>query len=888
VPVLKTSFSEGDLIAGNYRVLSIAGSGGMGVVYSARDQRLDRTVALKFLPPELNASEREKDRFLREARTASSLDHPNIGVIHGIEETTDGLTFIVMAFYEGSSLAQRIRKGPFRVGEAIGIARQMAQGLGEAHSHGIVHRDVKPSNVMLTASGLVKIVDFGLARAMTEQTASQTGVTGTVRYMSPEQAMDRPVDQRCDIWALGVVFGEMLTGNTPFHAESITGMLYAILNEAPKGLDAVHPALQPILYRALAKDPERRYESCAALLADLDAAEKQIPADQADADATQKLPSSARGNRTSAQTRRLIQEASRTSWGPAAKQSSPITKWLRFALLLLLAVGLALGLITPLRQKVVALVTGAPAEKHVAVLPFDNIGSNPENTALADGLMDSLAGRLSNLDVGNQSLWVVPNSEVRRRNVKDPGDALRELGANLVVKGSVERDGNDIRLTVNLIDTKNLRQVGSAMVDDPAGDLSTLEDEAVSRLAKLMKITVTADMLRNTGGSLNPAAYEDYLTALGYMQRYDKAGNLDLAITSLQKAIQTDPRFALGYAQLGEAYRLKYIVEQDAHWLDEALAYCQKAAELDNRVPAVFVTLAEIHDALGKHDLALQEFQHALQLDPKDADALGGLARSYEGSGRIADAEKTYEEAIALRSDDWNVYNKLGAFYDRQGKYPKSIDAYQHALQITPDNSEVYSNLGSAYIDEGGEKNLALAEDALKKSIAISPSYPGYANLGMLYMQEKRYAESAAATEQAARINGNDYMVWNNLMIADEGAQEADKAGVARRRAEDLAEKVVQLKPRDALAQSTLASLYAADKQNDKALARIKTSLALAPDDPNVLSNVGESYEFLGDRELALTYIEKSVQKGYALEDIRNTPGLRGLVADPRFKPSGK
>jgi serine/threonine protein kinase len=163
VPVLKTSFSEGDLIAGNYRVLSIAGSGGMGVVYRACDQRLDRTVALKFLPPELNSSEREKERFLREARTASSLDHPNIGVIHGIEETEDGFTFIVMAFYEGASLAQRIQKRPMKPHEAVGVARQMAQGLGEAHRHGIVHRDVKPSNVMLTSSGLVKIVDFGLA-----------------------------------------------------------------------------------------------------------------------------------------------------------------------------------------------------------------------------------------------------------------------------------------------------------------------------------------------------------------------------------------------------------------------------------------------------------------------------------------------------------------------------------------------------------------------------------------------------------------------------------------------------------------------------------------------------------------------------------------------------
>ena len=885
MPVLKTSYSEGDLIAGNYRVLSIAGSGGMGVVYRARDQRLDRTVALKFLPPELNDSERDKERFLREARTASSLDHPNIGVIHGIEETAEGFTFIVMAFYEGSSLARRIRNGPFKVREAIGIARQMAEGLDEAHKHGIIHRDVKTSNVMLTVSGLVKIVDFGLARAMTEQTASQTGVTGTVRYMAPEQAMDRGLDQRCDIWALGIVFAEVLTGNTPFHAESITAMLYGILNEAPKGLDAVNPALQPILYRALAKDPDRRYESCSEFLEDLAAAEKEIPPDEADADATQRLPSGSRGNRTSAHTKRLIEEASRGTWGPTAKRGSPLTTWLLIALLVVIGVGVAVAFVTPLRKRVVALFSGAQAERHVAVLPFDNIGSNPENTALADGLMDSLAGRLSNLDVGNQSLWVVPNSEVRRRNINDPGDALKELGANLVVKGSVERDGNDIRLTVNLIDTKNLRQVGSAMLEDPAGDLPTLEDEAVSRLAKLMNISVTADMLKNTGGSLNPAAYEGYLTALGYMQRFDKPGNLDLAVASLKKAIQTDPGFALGYAQLGEAYRLKYVVEQDAHWLAEAQAYCQKAVELDSRMPAVYVTLARIHDALGKHDLALQEFQHALQLDPKDGAAMGGLARSYESSGRTADAEKTFQEASALRPDDWLGFNDIGAFYDRQGKYSQAIDAYQRALQITPDNAEVYSNLGSAYEDEGGAKNLPLAEQALKKSIAISPGYPAYANLGMLYLQERRYADSAAATEQALKINGNDYMVWNNLMIAYGGMNQEDKALTARHKAEELAEKDIELKPRDALAQSTLATLYAADKASDKAQAHMRTALALAPDDPNVLSNVGEAYEFLGDRAHAIEYIQKSIAKGYALEDIRNTPALQALIADPRFKP---
>jgi serine/threonine-protein kinase len=395
-------------------------------------------------------------------------------------------------------------------------------------------------------------------------------------------------------------------------------------------------------------------------------------------------------------------------------------------------------------------------------------------------------------------------------------------------------------------------------------------------------------MLRNTGGRVNPAAYEDYLTALGYMQRYDKAGNLDLAITSLQNSIKTDPGFALGYAATGEAYRLKYQVEQDPRWLTEAQANCQKAAELDNRVPAVFVTLGQIHDSLSKYELATQEFQHALELDPKDAPALEGMAKSYESSGRIADAEKTFQQAAAMRPDNWFGFNDLGAFYERQGKYPQAVAAYQQALDLTPDNSEIYSNLAAAYIDAGGKANLTKAEEALKRSVALNPSYPAYANLGLLYMQEKRYAEAATATEHALQINGNNYLVWNNLMVAYEGAKDDEKAKAARQRAEQTAEKLVSIKPQDAEAQSTLATLYVQDKQSAKALAKCQISLALAPDDPNVLSNVGEAYEYMGDRARALEYVEKAISKGYAVDSIVNDPGLQALAADPRFKAKFK
>jgi serine/threonine-protein kinase len=781
------------------------------------------------------------------------------------------------------------------VHEAIRIASQMGNGLAEAHSRGIIHRDVKPSNVMVTATGAVKIVDFGLARVMSEMTTSQNAVSGTALYMSPEQIMGRSLDQRCDLWALGIVFAEMLLGRSPFLGETVPATLYNIINDPPKYIDTLHPALQPVLYRALAKDVSRRYPSCGEFLADLELAASQIPAStQQPSDGTATfpvLPGSSRPSRSSrltASARRAQADASRAAWAPRVREISPFSKVLAGALALILLLALTVLFIPQLRQRAAAVLPGAPSEKHVAVLPFDNIGGNPQNAALADGLMDSLTGRLSNLDTGNQSLWIVPNTEVRRHNITDPSVALKELGANLVVKGSVQRDANDIHLTVNLIDAKNLRQLGSAELETRSGDLSTLENDAVTSLAKMMKISVPATALHTADSAAIPAAFEDYITALGYTQRFDKAGNLDLAIAALRRSIQTDPNFALGYAQLGEVYRLKYQAEKNPNWLDEALANCQKAAKLDSRIPAAFVTLAQVHDLLGKHDLALAEFHQALSLDPQNGLALGGLARSYESSGRLDDAEKTFQQAAALRPDDWYGYNALGAFYDRQAKYPQAIAAYRHALQITPDNAELYNNLGAAYLDQGGAQSLAPAEQALKQSINLNPSYQPYANLGNLYIQQKRYKEAATVTEKALQIDGHDYMVWDNLAIASRESGQLDKAATASRKVEQLAEAAVERNPRDATAQSMLAGSYADDKLPEKALERIRTAVALAPDDPTVLFTVGNVYETLGMRDPALKYILKSMQKGYTLDDVKNDPELQSLMKDPRFKPPAK
>ena len=881
MPDTSSTLRPGERV-GNYQILAMAGAGGMGVVYKALDVKLERTVALKFLPPELNASEKDKERFLKEARTASSLDHPNIGVIHGVEETADGHAFIVMAFYEGESLTQKIRRGPLPVRDAVDIAIQMAKGLEAAHARNIVHRDVKPSNVLVTQHDLAKIVDFGLARVVTSPTMTQTGGTsGTVGYMSPEQSLGKPIDLRTDIWALGVVLAEMLGGQNPFWRDSVPSTVVAILNDPPRPMEGVPLELQQIVYRALSKDPAHRYQSCTELRSDLESIRNSV-APKSGVDLSAPTVSF-----KSAHFQKYLGHASQSTLGVAAPPKSHAWRWWVAAGAAVTIAVLGWLFLPSLRDRLNGGLL-APSEEHVAVLPFDNIGNDPANEPLAEGLMDSLTGKLSDIDVGGKSLWVVPSSEVRRRKISDPAAALREWGATVVVKGSIARDGQDVQLTVNLIDTNNLRQIGSASFEDRAGDLATLQDEAVAKLAKLMHINVTAEMLRATGGSANPAAYESYLKALGYVLRYDTPGNLDLAITALKGAVKTDPQFALGFAELGEAYRLKHSLDQNPKWLEEASANCSHALQLDDRLPAAYVTLGRVHAEGDKFDLALQEFQHAFQLEPHNADALMGTANAYERMGRIADAEETYKKGVALRPDDWDGYNTLGVFYNREGRYADAIAQFEHAAQLTPDNAVVYINLAASYLDRGDPKDFPQAEAALKKSIELGPSYPAYANLAFLYMDEKRYAESVAMSQKALQLNDKNYLVWANLMSAYQVLDQKDNFAAARDHAIGLLEEKVNLEPQDALAQVSLAALYAQKGLREKALTRVQSALARAPEDAKVLELAGETYENLGDRPRALEYIQKALQKGYSLDDLKSSPDLQNLLYDPKFRPNAK
>ncbi|HLK03108.1 MAG TPA: protein kinase [Candidatus Acidoferrum sp.] len=872
----------------HYRIQEKLGAGGMGVVYKALDLQLERPVALKFLPHDLLPSDSDRERFLREARSASALDHPNIGVIYGIDKTPDGQLFIVMAYYSGQTLAQTLNAGPLPLRQALDLLVQISAGLAAAHARNIIHRDIKPANILVTNDGNARIVDFGLARIVATPSATLTQTTsGTLPYMAPEQILGEPVDQRCDVWALSVLLVQIITGSHPFARENATAMSFAILNQPPVAIDALPAALQPIALRGLAKKPEHRYAAAKDLLTDLESFRAQLTTSGLPAE-----PPTSLGASNSAALKEILSRASEPRWAATSSASAAVPSARRAAPYLFAALALvvlsALTLLIPsVRQRAAAIVSGRIAERHVAVLPFDNIGNDPANEPIAEGLMDSLTSKLTNLDSAQQSLWVVPSSVVRSRKISDPSSAGRDLGANLVVKGSIRRDGKDIQLTVNLIDAKDLRQLGSAVLDDRAGDLSSLQDEAVARLGRLMNINVSAEMLRATGGRASPAAYELYLKALGLMQRYDKPGNLDQAVNALNDAVHADPQFALGYASLGEAYRLRNQVDPNPRWIEQASAMLERAVQLDNHLPAAYVSLARVHSAAAKNDLALSEFQKALEINPRDADAIIGLAGDYERMGRVPDAEASYKRAIALKPDYWDGYNSLGFFYYRQGRVQDAVSQFQRVIELTPDNATAYSNLGGAYLDLNDPASLSKAEVALKKSTQLSPNYAASANLGRLYLTQNRYQESADASREALKLNDRDYNVWNNLLLAYEWMRDENKIKETRTKTVSLLEDFVSNHPQDAGAHSLLATLYAESGLRDKSMRQLDSALALQPKDSSILLDAAESYEDLADRKKALEFAARSLANGGSLADIKSRPRLIDLLSDQTFRASG-
>jgi tetratricopeptide (TPR) repeat protein/TolB-like protein len=842
-------------IAG-YELKGKLGSGGMGVVYKALDLKLHRTVALKFVSDELSGSE-HRDRLLREARAASALDHPNIAAIHTIEELPDGRAFIVMGYYQGETLGDKARFGPLQPSRAVNVTQQIARGLQHAHERGVIHRDIKPSNVMITDEGTAKILDFGLASSYGAVASTDTaGLRGTLPYMAPEQLQNRAPDARTDIWALGVVFYQVLTGRLPFSSESAGATLMAILTTPPPAMNGVADDLQVIVFRMLAKDPAARYQTCAELLRDL---EQLAPDDSAP---TVTVPRS--------EIQRQLRSAVQSASGVVARPSHR-ARWIAIAIGVMAVLAIAAAVYRS--RKVFA-----PEQKHIAVLPFAAPASDAATQSLADGLMESIAGRLANLNAGGESLWVVPATQIRRRKIEDSETAHKELGVTLVVTGAVSRAGGDIRLRVDLIDVQSQRLLGSFEVSGAENSLPGVEDDVVARLASLMNVSGAS---REKAPVVAGVAYEYYLKGRGLLQRYDIAENVDQAIAQFEAATKSDPSFALAYNALAEANWDKYRLDQNPAWLDKANEYGSKALQLNTELPAVYITLGNIHNATGNYEIALEEFQHALKLDPVNADALLGLSRVYESLGRDKEAEQTVQRGAALRPDYWGGPYELGTFYFRHRRFAEAAREYQRVIQLVPDSAAAHANYATALKNLG---QTQAAEVEFKKSLDLKPTYAAYNNLGSLDYDLHRWADSAAMFQAALKLNPGDYRVYENVGLALDWLGRHDEALQNYRQARELLRKTLKLKPDDAQLQARLALLYARDHQREQSLPLMDAALARAPDDPIVLSDAAETHELLGSRQIAVVELEKALAKGWRRQSAENSIVLRNVVADPSFR----
>jgi len=401
------------------------------------------------------------------------------------------------------------------------------------------------------------------------------------------------------------------------------------------------------------------------------------------------------------------------------------------------------------------------------------------------------------------------------------------------------------------------------------------------RQSEILRQSSSREHAAGVTTQLQAAPHESYLAGLKYLERWDKPANLDSAIGLFEQTVKADPGFALGFSGLGEAHWAKYRLDHDPRWIDEAERDCRRAAELNSRLPAVYVTLARVHSGKGQYNLALQEIQQALKLEPLDPDALLTEAAVFASMGQADRAESAYKKAAVLRPRAWDAHYELGVFYYRQRGYTEAAAEFQHVLEITPDNAMAYATLGGMAQLLGKD---AEAEKDLKRSIELQPSYAAYTNLGALYYRERRWAESVAMTQRALAINSNDWHAWSNLSIAYEWMNRKSEGDEASRNELARLDEIAKVRTDDADVQVELGLLYSRGKLREKAAPLIDAALARAPDDPSVLARAGEAYENLGNRDAALDLVKRALARGWTLAELENDPGQRELLLDSRFR----
>ena len=783
---------------GHYEILSTLGKGGMGEVYLARDTKLDRKVALKFLPNAFTQDRERLRRFEQEARAASALNYPNILTIHEIGVVNDR-RFIATEFVDGETLREKMIDGPMKIADALKIAEQIASALAQAHAAGIIHRDIKPENIMLRRDGIVKVLDFGLAK-LTEQRevgaedatrqlvqTSAGVVMGTVAYMSPEQARGLATDARTDIWSLGAVLYEMLAGRAAFEGPTTSDLIVSVLEREPPplGTNAETPAeLQRIVSKMLRKDREERYQLIRDVLLDLKSLREE-------AEFEGKLKrSGAPAQATMAATK--TQGAAQTSSADLSEIRTH--KLVAMAALLVFAAGGA-ALYYSTRVRVSNTPTSNVTIDSIAVLPFVNTAQDPNAEYFSDGITESLINHLSQLS----GLKVMSSGSVFRYKGKqqDAQKVGNELNVRVVLTGSVKQLGDQLVINVSLDDVKDNHRIWGEQYVRKFADVLAVQREIAQEVSTSLRLKLTRGDEQKLAKRYtdNVEAYQLYLKGRYQAAKLTQA-EMQAGISYFRQAIETDPSYALAYVGLADAHRSVAIAGEmpSNEFFPKAKEAAEKAIEIDD-------TLAEAHAELGfimfwydwNWSAAEEQFKRALELNPNSADTPWFYAHLLSTLGRHTEALAEMRRARELDPLSLRINANEGQFLIHAGQTDEALAQLQKTFELDARFWLAHLFASSAYIEKGTFAE-AVAEARKARDFSGASTHP-IAFLGYALAKSGKQGEARAELEGLLKLSTQRYVSSYNIALIYNGLdQRAETLDWLERAYEQRDPKMVFLK----------------------------------------------------------------------------------------------